>query len=78
MSSKAMDKNKDPENVMAMLMMEPYLKHFMPEMSLPNSMTSVKNRIMRMILMVVYRSMSFIINDGIIKFDMMASIIFKN
>jgi len=38
-SRRAIDRNRDPENVMAMLMIDPSLKHFMPEINLPKSMT---------------------------------------
>lgn len=38
-----MDRKSAPENVIAVLIIEPYLKHFMPEMNLPKSTTSPKN-----------------------------------
>jgi hypothetical protein len=53
MSSRAMDRKRVPENVMAMLITDPYLKHFIPDMNLPKSTTSVKNTNMRMILMTI-------------------------
>jgi hypothetical protein len=39
MSRRAIERKSVPENVMAMLMIAPYLKHFMPEMNFPNSIT---------------------------------------
>lgn len=38
-----MDKNSVPENVMAMFIMLPYVKHFKLEMNLPNITTYEKN-----------------------------------
>lgn len=38
-SKSAMDKNRVPENVIAILIIDPYLKHFMPEINLPNTST---------------------------------------
>lgn len=39
MSSKAMERKSVPEKVIATLITEPYLKHFMPEINLPNTIT---------------------------------------
>lgn len=50
-SSNAIDKNKDPEKVMAILIIDPYLKHFIPDINLPNTITSAKNTNIRTIFM---------------------------
>lgn len=42
MSSKAIERNRAPENVIAVLIIEPYLKHFIPEMNLPKRTTYPK------------------------------------
>lgn len=56
MSKSAMERNRAPENVMAMLIMEPYLKHRMPEMNFPKTRTYPKKMNIRIILImrVVY------------------------
>lgn len=58
-SSSAIDRKSVPENVMAMLIIEPYLKHFMPEINLPKSITSLKKTNMRMIFIMVATFMIF-------------------
>jgi hypothetical protein len=55
-SKRAIDRNKVPENVMAILIIEPYLKHFIPEMNFPNSMTSLKKTSIRTIFIIVAAS----------------------
>lgn len=57
MSSRAMERNNEPENVIAILIIEPSLKHFIPEMNLPKSMTYEKNTSINTILMMVSISM---------------------
>ena len=42
MSNNAIERNSAPENVIAVLIIEPYLKHFMPDMNLPKSTTYPK------------------------------------
>lgn len=58
-SKSAIERNKVPENVIAMLMMEPYLKHFIPEINLPKSMTSLKKTNIRTIFIIVAASIYF-------------------
>lgn len=53
MSRSAIDKNSVPENVIAMLMTEPSLKHFMPEINLPNTRTSPKKMNINTIFIIV-------------------------
>ncbi len=43
MSNKAIDKNNVPENVIAMFIILPYVKHFKLEINLPNITTYEKN-----------------------------------
>lgn len=57
MSSKAIDRNNVPENVMAMLIIEPYLKHFIPDMNLPKIITSPKKMNISTIFIIVAASM---------------------
>lgn len=57
MSSRAIDRNNEPENVIAILIIEPSLKHFIPEINLPKSMTSEKNTNIKTILIIVSTSM---------------------
>lgn len=53
MSRRAIERNRVPENVIAVLIIEPYLKHFMPEMNLPKRTTSEKKIIINDTLMMV-------------------------
>jgi hypothetical protein len=48
-SSKAIDKNNAPEKVIAILIIDPYLKHCIPDINLPKSITYPKNTNIRII-----------------------------
>lgn len=55
-SKSAMDRKRVPEKVIAILIIDPYLKHFIPEINLPKSTTSVKNTNMSIIFITVVTS----------------------
>lgn len=60
-SSRAIDRNNAPEKVMAILMIDPSLKHFMPEINLPKTSTSAKKTNIKIIFMISVISIFFII-----------------
>lgn len=59
MSRRAIERKRAPEKVIAMLIMDPYLKHFMPEMNLPKSKTSPKKTNISTIFIISVASIVF-------------------
>lgn len=58
-SKSAIDRKRVPEKVIAILIMDPYLKHLIPEINLPKRTTSLKNTNMSIIFIAVVTSISF-------------------
>lgn len=47
-----MDKNNAPENVIAIFIIDPSLKHFIPEINLPKTITYAKKMTIRNIFII--------------------------